>query len=139
MPSVDLQSCEPGLREAFLRGKRAAEQDHSGLILRVTCTHRSVSEQFALWQMGRAYQSRQWVIVDPAKVVTQCDGAATPSHHNRFPSRAIDFCVTWGGKVSWSEADYQLVGPYFEKEGLVWGGRWASFKDLPHVEVARAT
>ena len=135
MPSIDLQSCEPKLREAFLRGKREAESALPGLTLRVTCTHRSAQEQFTLWQMGRAYQSGQWVVVDPAKIVTQVDGAKAVSNHNHFPSRAIDFCVTWGGKVSWAEADYNVVGPYFEKEGLVWGGSWATFKDRCHVEV----
>lgn len=137
MPSIDLQSCESKLREAFLRGKRSAEQAHPGLVVRVTCTYRSVSEQQVLWAIGRKQDSGKWVVVDPAKIVTQVDGIKKRSNHNYSPSRAIDFCVTWGGKVSWAEVDYNVVGPYFVAEGLVWGGNWPSFKDVPHVELPR--
>ena len=128
MPSIDLQSCDPKLREAFLRGKRSAEQANPGLVLRVTCTHRSVQEQGVLYAKGR---------VSPGPVVTQVDGVQHLSNHNYFPSRAIDFCVTWGGKVSWEAKDYEIVGPYFESEGLVWGGRWRTLIDRPHVELPR--
>ena len=126
MPSIDLQACEASLREGFLRAKRAYEQEHPGAALRVTCTHRPVSEQQRLYTRGRTA---------PGQVVTNVDGVEKLSNHNYFPSRAIDFAVTWGGKVSWVEADYDEVGPYMENEGLVWGGRWRSIVDRPHVEL----
>ena len=126
MASVDLQACESKLREGFLRGRRAFEQANPGASLRVTATHRAVSEQQVLWARGRT---------EPGLIVTQVDGIKVLSNHNYFPSRAIDFCVTWGGKVSWVAEEYDLVGPYMEAEGLVWGGRWKSFPDRPHVEL----
>ena len=126
MASIDLQACEPKLREAFLRGRRNYEQATPGSILRVTCTHRTTQEQQVLYAMGRT---------SPGRVVTQVDGVTKLSKHNAFPCRAIDFCVTWAGKVSWDEADYMTVGPYMEREGLVWGGSWPTFKDYPHVEL----
>ena len=126
MPSIDLQSCEPRLREGFLKAKRAYEQDHAGAVLRVTCTHRSVQEQQVLYAQGRS---------GPGRIVTQVDGGKQLSNHNHFPSRAIDFCVTWGGKVSWVAEDYAEVGPYLVKEGLIWGGNWKGLVDRPHVEL----
>ena len=127
MPSIDLQCCESRLREAFLRGRRAYEQATPGAVLRVTCTHRSVQEQQTLYAKGRT---------TPGQVVTQVDGVKVLSKHNHLPAKAIDFCVTWGGKVSWVEEDYDEVGPYMEAEGLVWGGSWAGRKDRPHVAAA---
>jgi len=127
MPSIDLQACDAGLREAFSRGRRACEQAHPGMVLRVTATHRTVQEQQRLYAQGRT---------TPGRIVTQLDGVRTLSNHNYFPARAIDFCVTWAGKVSWEPEDYELVGPYMEAEGLVWGGRWPTMRDMPHVENA---
>ena len=126
MASIDLQACEASLREGFLRARRAYEQDHPGSVLRVTCTHRPVSEQQRLYARGRT---------EPGSVVTQVDGVTQLSKHNHFPSKAIDFCVTWAGKVSWVESDYDEVGPYLVKEGLIWGGDWPTFKDRPHTEL----
>ena len=126
MPSVDLNACETDLREKFLRGRRAYEQTNPGYLLRVTATHRSVREQQMLFAQGRTR---------PGRVVTMVDGVKQMSKHNYFPSRAIDYCVTVGGKVSWAEAEYEVVGPFMEAEGLVWGGSWTSFRDLPHVEL----
>ena len=133
MPSTDLQACEPHLREAFMRGRQNYEQAWSPAVLRVTATHRSVEEQQRLWRIGREFRETRWVVT--GRVVTQVDGMSTLSKHNYFPARAIDFCVTWGGKVTWDSADYEPVGPYMEAEGLIWGGRWTTLKDYPHVEL----
>ena len=127
MPSIDLQACETELREKFLRGRRAYEQANPGRILRVTATHRPVREQQALYEIGRSR---------PGRIVTQLDGATKMSKHNYFPARAVDFCVTLGGKVSWDAEEYEVVGPFLEAEGLIWGGRWTTLKDYPHVEMA---
>ena len=134
MPSIDLQCCESRLREAFLRGRRAYEQTTPGAVLRVTCTHRSVQEQQTLYAKGRT---------TPGQVVTQVDGVKVLSKHNILPARAIDFCVTVGGKVTWDQSYYWEAGPYFEAEGLRWGGnfdrdpaRKDPWMDLPHVEMA---
>lgn len=92
----------------------------------MTATHRSAREQQVLWAQGRT---------QPGRVVTMVDGVKVLSKHNYFPSRAIDFCVTIAGKITWREEDYEVVGPHMEAEGLVWGGSWTSFRDLPHVEL----
>ena len=126
MPSVDLNACETSLREKFLRARRAYEQANPGMLLRVTATHRPVQEQQVLYAKGRT---------TPGRIVTQIDGVKKLSNHNYFPARAIDFCVTMSGKISWDEADYDVVGPYMVAEGLVWGGNWPTFKDRPHVEL----
>ena len=126
MPSRDLQACDVRLREAYMRGKLKYERDMVGAVLVQTCTHRSVQEQQQLYAQGRTR---------PGLIVTQVDGVTKLSNHNYAPARAIDFCVTWGGKVSWQADDYGVAGPYFEAEGLVWGGSWPTFKDWPHVEM----
>ena len=72
------------------------------------------------------------------------------SKHNSMPSHAFDFAPLTEGKIDWADdAAWQKTGPLFEEEwacmqveGLVpagvtlsWGGRWTSFRDLPHVEL----
>lgn len=73
------------------------------------------------------------------------------SKHNQLPSHALDFApLDCASKIDWvNEAGWQKTGPIFEEEwalmqveGLVpvgvtlsWGGRWKSFRDLPHVEL----
>ena len=126
MPSLDLQACETSLREKYLRGRQAYERANPGMLLRVTATYRSVGEQQGLYAMGRTR---------PGQIVTQLDGITQKSNHNAFPARAIDFCVTIGGKVSWRPEDYICAGECLEAEGLIWGGRWPHFKDYPHVEL----
>lgn len=151
MPSVDLQACESELREAFLRGKRAYEQTFPGRVLRVTCTHRSEKEQWAAWVQGRKcinparpWDAASWIVDDDPKtfIVTKVDGQTVKGKHNVLPSRAIDFVVTVAGKLTWREGPYIEAGPYFESEGLRWGGNWDQdsatkdkWVDYPHVEL----
>lgn len=127
MPSTKLSAADPALQEAWTMGKMHYEHDHPGNHLVLTATHRSVEEQAALYKRGRTL---------PGPIVTQLDG--TPKHrskHNLDPCRAIDFCVTIGGKVTWDVAEYEVAGPYFEFQGLNWGGRWPKFRDYPHIEL----
>lgn len=126
MPDTRLSLAEPALAEAWTIGKVAYEDAHPGRHLVLTCVYRSPEEQAQLYTHGRTA---------PGPIVTQLDGVTQRSKHNLSPARAIDFCVTIGGKVTWDVQEYQEVGPYFEAQGLEWGGRWVSFKDYPHVQL----
>ena len=144
MPSVDLNACETDMREKFLRGRRGYEQANLGRLLRVTATHRSAREQWEAWKVGRKFAADGVTViaVDWTKIVTKVDGRVKLSKHNYFPARAVDFCVTLGGKVSWRAEEYEIVGPFMEAEGLRWGGnfdmdpdRKDPWVDYPHVEL----
>lgn len=144
MPSVDLNACEAELREKFLRGRRAYEEANPGKLLRVTCTHRSAKEQWEAWKIGRTFGTDGISVlkIDSGRIVTKVDGRTKLSKHNYFPSKAIDFCVTVAGKVTWDPSYYQEVGPHLEAEGLRWGGnfdmdpnRKDPWVDYPHVEL----
>jgi peptidoglycan L-alanyl-D-glutamate endopeptidase CwlK len=109
-----------------MAAKSAYEAAHPGVEIDVTCTFRDVGEQLKLYACGRTA---------PGPIVTQCDGINHPSHHNVYPSTALDFCVVLHGKVSWEPADYEGFGKQCEWAGLIWGGAWPTFKDRPHVEL----
>lgn len=126
MASNQLHDAEPHLVQRFLFGKWEYEMDNPGKTVVVTCTYRSPDEQWELYQQGRT---------KPGAVVTQIDGRTKLSNHNYRPARAIDFAVVVGGKTTWADKEYQIVGPHMERHGLKWGGSWVSFKDYPHVEV----
>lgn len=111
-------------------GKLAYEAEHPGKHVVITCVYRSPEEQAELYTHGRT---------QPGPIVTQLDGVTQRSQHNMDPARAIDFCVTIGGKVTWDVQEYEVAGPFFEAQGLIWGGRWKTFRDMPHVELPRAS
>jgi len=105
---------------------RQFESLHSGRSAIITCTHRSPEEQRELYAQGRT---------KPGLVVTTRDGVTSPSKHNVYPSKALDFAVLVNGKVSWDESEYVPVGEIAESMGFVWGGRWNHFPDFPHIEL----
>lgn len=125
---IQLSEADTTLALRFVDAKAEYEKDNPGKHLIVTCTYRSPDEQWELYQHGRS---------KPGPVVTQLDGRIKRSNHNVKPSRAIDFAVVVNGKVSWSDQEYLIVGPYMERHGLVWGGSWPHFKDYPHVELPK--
>lgn len=136
MPSRLLADCRPELATAWLTIEREYERPNREVIL--TCTYRSVEEQFALFCQGRVEGAAGlWVKdTDPAtQIVTNCDGRRVRSKHNVNPSSALDFAVVIAGKVSWHAPEYEAVGVLAERQGLMWGGRWTSIKDYPHVEL----
>lgn len=128
MASVRLEDADPWLAAKYTFSKGEYETDHPGKHLIITCTYRSPEEQQALYAQGRT---------KPGQIVTQLDGVKQKSNHNYKPSRAIDFAVVIGGKVTWDVKEYQLVGPYMERHDLIWGGSWPHFKDYPHVELPK--
>lgn len=72
-------------------------------------------------------------------------GASKTMNSRHITGHAIDFACFIGKEVRWDWNLYNQVGPVFEacaKElsiPIVWGGRWRSFPDGPHVELDRRT
>lgn len=124
--SRDLRHAHPELAKRFLRMKADFEHFHPKYQLIITCTYRSPEEQRRLYKQGRFGNGGQ--------IITNCDGFNNKSDHNHYPSRALDLCITDGGKVAfWDEVLYYPIGKYAHNHGLKWGGEWKKFKDYPHV------
>lgn len=72
-------------------------------------------------------------------------GASKTMNSRHITGHAIDFACFIGKEVRWDWALYNQVGPVFEECAkelgipIVWGGRWRSFPDGPHVELDRRT
>lgn len=93
----------------------------NGLDLVVIHTWRSWAEQDLLYQKGRTR---------PGPIVTN----ARPGYSWHNFGRACDCAFRApGGKVVW-EGPWERYGELAESLGLIWGGRWKSFPDRPHVE-----
>lgn len=127
----------------------------------VTSVLRSDAQQAALWAQGRysitmTNTLRKAAGMAPitadanSRVVTKCDGLTNRSRHQgvllagRMVSRAVDVVPAWDpdgpgpGKfaIDWSDRRrFARIGPLAEEVGLVWGGSWHSFEDLPHLEL----
>lgn len=138
MASTRLTDCVTKLADAWLQIKEDYEAEHPGHELVVTCTYRSPEEQFKLFQQGRRQLvDGSWVVDDDSatRTVTGRDGYKDKSTHNSRPSAALDFCLLIHGKVNWDLAQYRVVGEMAEARGLVWGGRWRTLRDGPHIEL----
>lgn len=148
MPSTSLRDCEAALAEAYVLGKTEFEQAHPGYTVIVTCTKRSVEEQFALYKIGRRQVADgSWVVDDAKRIVTKVDGMVKKSNHNLEPARAIDFAIVFNGKVLWNATTERLdddghgnvwaqAAECFKRHGAKWGGDWrGGFRDLPHIEL----
>ena len=94
-----------------------------GFDYRITSGLRSHAEQDALYAIGRTTGT-------PGSYVTKAKSGQ--SYHNF--AVAVDFARIVNGKAVWSKSDYTTLGAEAAKLGLVWGGSWASFVDLPHVQ-----
>lgn len=59
------------------------------------------------------------------------------SAHNVAPAMAVDlFRLTQAGGAAFDKPWYEgVVAPVARAAGLIWGGDWKSFKDMPHVEM----
>lgn len=107
------------------------------IAVRIVQGLRTIEEQDALYAQGRT---------KPGKVVTNARGGS--SYHNY--GLAVDFAILYDKdnngtfeELSWDTAkdfdkdgifDWQEVVRAFEKRGWEWGGKWRTFKDLPHVQ-----
>lgn len=99
--------------------------------MRVTCTHRSLSEQRALYDMGRSKSG---------KIVT--NARAGYSYHNY--GLALDWCLIVNDKyASWDmlgdydgdkKADWMEVVFAFKNSGWEWAGDWKGFREYCHFQ-----
>lgn len=81
---VRLASCHPDLRRVVQYAEAWMPFDFT-----VLEGQRTRARQQRLFAQGRAFEHGQWVVADPDRVVTQCDGVAIRSKHQGEPSQAI--------------------------------------------------
>jgi peptidoglycan L-alanyl-D-glutamate endopeptidase CwlK len=85
---------------------------------------RTYAEQDALFAQCRT---------KPGNIVTRARGGQ--SNHNF--GLAVDICPVRNGKLDWNwRTAFLTIDSEAEKVGLLWGGDWHKFLDLPHVELA---
>ena len=104
-----------------------------GLALAITSGWRSPAEQMTLFRLGRQQTlDGLWHIADPSKVVTN----AMPDRAPHCRGAAYDVVPLVKEKAAWDRLDlFQAIADCAQGLGLVWGGSWPKFKDLPHFEL----
>lgn len=117
--SVDVLLLYPPFRVAVEAVLSEIRAKHGQVAL--TSGYRGEYEQNKLYAQGRT---------TPGPIVTKAKFGS--SMHNF--GVAGDLGMFTNGKIDWTESKYVVIGPIARKHGLVWGGDWASFKDLPHIE-----
>ncbi len=128
----------PKVRDEAIRIIEEAESKFpSNMAIRVAQGYRTYAEQDALYAQGRT---------KPGDIVTKARGGQ--SYHNF--RLAIDFAIlhdkegdgkyeelSWDTLLDWDKdkiPDWIEVESTFEVHGWEWGGKWRTFKDLPHVQ-----
>lgn len=99
---------------------------------------RSFDTQLEYYKKGRTYDSKKkaWVVIDKKTVITN----GQPGYSFHQYGIAIDLAFddnlqkqgiqwSWNSKLPWIQ-----LGDIGKKYGLIWGGRWLNFPDLPHFE-----
>lgn len=133
--SRNIADCTPYLQERWPL-IQARVRERAGRDVFLTCTWRSSGRQGEHFLVGRRG-------VPGERIITNIDGVTKMSRHNFYPSQAFDVCMDAdpgpGKHPVWDEAAYEVLGPICEELGLVWGGAWKSFKDLPHIEQPAGT
>lgn len=106
-----------------LARKLLADAKAQGLDLIVTQGLRTMAEQQALYDQGRT---------TPGNIVTNAKPGS--SWHNF--GLAFDVAVVVNGKPTWPNdaALWKRIGDIGKAAGLVWGGDFKSFVDMPHFE-----
>ncbi len=88
---------------------------------------RTYAEQDKLFAQGRS---------TPGQIVTKARGGQ--SNHNF--GLAVDIAPLRNGKIDWNYREaFLAINDEAEKVGLLWGGDWGKFVDLPHVELRGPT
>jgi peptidoglycan L-alanyl-D-glutamate endopeptidase CwlK len=110
-----------------------------GFPMQVVQGVRTAPQQAALFAQGRTA---------PGNIVTNCDGYVKKSNHQpkgdgQGPSFgcAVDCAFVDDPKTTLNETwddhqPWQAYGAMAEALGLVWGGRWHSVVDKPHIELS---
>lgn len=103
--------------------------EHEGFEPLIVQGRRTFAEQSALYAQGRFGDTRPRVT----------NAVAGKSYHNF--GLAIDFVDVKGGTLAdtydeadWKATDYERLAQLGRQLGMDWGGLWATFKDLPHLE-----
>jgi len=113
----DLHPHVAALCEAFIDACKVKDID-----VIITSTYRDIESQNALYAQGRT---------KPGKKVTNARGG--DSYHNY--RIAFDFCPIVNGKAHWNDSmTFTRCGEIAEGLGLVWAGRFKSFKELAHCQ-----
>ncbi len=131
MPSRSVTDLHPELQKTYWRFCEAAKA--AGLDFVLTCTYRSSIEQNRLYAQGRTRAGKK---------VTNARGGQ--SKHNAVniaglpASRAFDVMLMVNGKPDFAGGNigWAKLGAIGQKLGLVWGGAWKKFRDLPHFQMA---
>lgn len=114
----DLSLLKPRVRALALSLQEACERE--GFSITISYGFRSREEQDALYAKGRTTQG---------SIVTNARGG------DSFHNYGVAFDIR---PVASSPAERELLrlkaGPLGEALGLTWGGRWETFKDIPHFE-----
>lgn len=125
-----LQGVHPDLQMKV--AKIIAAMAALGFEMRVTDGLRSLSEQQALYALGRT---------KPGRIVTRADGIRNPSNHQAKADGfgyAVDLTFWIDGEPSWAEdLHWRLYGEMAKALGLGWGGFWGK-PDKPHIEMPAA-
>lgn len=118
---MDRTLLDPALNERLdrLTELLAAE----GLAIRFVSGRRTCAEQNRLYAQGRS---------EPGQIITHARGCV--SWHVAGRAVDFDFGHPWSTGHRPTEGDYAHVGALWESLGGVWGGHFAGFVDLPHLE-----
>ncbi|RYF90356.1 MAG: M15 family peptidase [Chitinophagaceae bacterium] len=104
----------------------------AGHVAKLVSAHRTPNEQFKLFRQGRIFRNGSWVKV--GAVVTHLDGFVKKSRHNNLPCTAFDVGIFKNNMYLGDSPLYKHVKEGI-RFGLEWGGAWARFKDMPHLEM----
>jgi peptidoglycan L-alanyl-D-glutamate endopeptidase CwlK len=125
----NLRSLTPEAQKKFRTWLRRVRQASIPAV--VICGTRTFAEQAEIYAQGRT---------KPGKIVTQ----AKPGDSMHNYGMAIDFVVFDGvdekggvGQPRWESPLMTKAGQIALDMGLDWGGAWASFKDMPHIQLPR--
>lgn len=140
--SKSLSDCHVRIQRAYPLVEAEFISTFPGYCIQRDYSYRSPEFQFELYKKGRELQNGVWVVVLKSQVVTDKDGK-TPSHHNVYPSQALDMYIKKNGVVIWPDekkpdvcAMYMALGNLWVKRGLVSGAVWKyTWKDWDHVQV----
>lgn len=118
---------------ADLARRHMAMCENRGLSIAFTSGWRSPEEQTKLYGKGRAQIDGVWHVLNPHSVVTNALPVSAP--HCR--GAAYDVVPIVNEKAVYDRLDlFADIGRMGESLGLVWGGSWPKFKDMPHFELS---
>lgn len=125
-----------------------------GVDLLIYCTLRTLEEQSRLYRQSRKFSvitkkidslNRQGLnkIANILESVGPCSGPyvtdAGPGESWHNYGEAFDAVPLIDGKAAWDVKQFRniwnIYGESVEKSGLVWSGRWKSFREMPHAQL----